>query len=198
MSAILSADEKILLWLNGLVGRVPPFDEFMSVIGDDFFIVTCLALSMIALWFGARSLSQRKRNQRAVVATAFAVALTCLWFNLFTIFDVFNRPRPSEVHAISLLTYFHEDSSFPSEIAAVAFAFATAVWMGNRKAGIVIGCLAFLWCFGRVYCGIHYPLDIVAGALIGILTAFLVSKLLQMISGIPNSIIRFFEWSHLA
>jgi undecaprenyl-diphosphatase len=196
MSAILSADEKILLWLNGLVGRAPLFDEFMSVIGDDFFIVTCLALSIIALWFGARSLSQRKRNQRAVVATAFAVALTCLWILLAM--DIFHRPRPSEVHTISLLGYLRADTSFPSEFAAVSFAFATAVWMGNRKAGVVSGCLALLWCFGRVYCGIHYPLDIVAGALIGILTAFLVSKLLHMISGIPNSIIRFFEWSHLA
>jgi len=196
MSAILSADEKILLWLNGLVGQIPLFDRFMSVIVDDFFIPTCLALSMIALWFGARSLSQRKRNQRAVVATAFAVALTCLWI-LFTP-DIFHRPRPSEVHTINLLTYFHEDYSFPSEIAAVAFAFATAVWMGNRKAGIVLACVAFLWSFGRVYSGNHYPLDIVAGALIGILTAFLVSKLLYKISGIPNSFIRFFEWLFLA
>ena len=196
MSAILYADEKILLWLNGLVGRVPLLDELMSVIGDDFFIVTCLALSVIALWFGARSLSQRKRNQRAVVASAFAVALTCLWILLAT--DIYQRPRPSEVHMISLLGYLHVDSSFPSECAAIAFTFATAVWIENRKAGIVIGCLAFLWCLGRVYCGIHYPLDIVAGALIGILTAFLVSKSLHMISCIPNSIIRFFEWSHLA
>lgn len=196
MYAILCADETILLWLNGLVGRVPLFDELMSVIGDDFFIVTCMALSVIALWFGARSLSQRKRNQRAVVAAAFTVALTCLWILFVT--DIFQRPRPSEVHAINLLGYLRADPSFPSEFAAVAFAFATAVWIGNRKAGIAIGCLAFLWCFGRVYCGIHYPLDIVAGALIGILTAFLVSKLLNMISSIPNSIISFFEWSHLA
>jgi undecaprenyl-diphosphatase len=196
MSAILSADEKILLWLNGLVGRVPPFDEFMSVIGDDFFIVTCLALSIIALWFGARNSSQRKRNQRAVVAAALAVALTCLWILLAN--DIFHRPRPSEVHTISLLGYLRIDTSFPSEFAALAFAFATAVWMENRTAGIAIGFLAFFWCFGRVYCGIHYPSDIVAGALIGILTAFLVSKLLHIFSGIPNSIIRFFEWSHLA
>jgi undecaprenyl-diphosphatase len=193
---MLYADEKILLWLNGLVGRAPLFDEFMSVIGDDFFITTCLALSVIALWFGARRLNQRKRNQRAVVAAAFAVVLTCLWILLTT--DIFHRLRPSEVYAISLLGYLHEDYSFPSETAAVAFAFATAIWMENRKAGIAIGCLAFLWCFGRVYCGIHYPLDIVAGALIGILTAFLVSRLLNKISSIPNSIIRFFEWSHLA
>lgn len=196
MSAILFADEKILLWLNGLVGRVPLFDKFMSIIGDDFFIVTCLALSVIALWFGARNLSQRKRNQRAVVASAFAVVLSCLWILL--VMDIVQRQRPSEVHTIHLLGYLRADPSFPSEFAAVAFAFATAIWMGNRKAGIIIGCLVFLWCLGRVYCGIHYPLDIVAGALIGILTGFLVSKLLSMISSIPNSIIRFFEWSHMA
>jgi undecaprenyl-diphosphatase len=198
MSAILSADEKIFLWLNGLVGHVPMFDNLMSIIGDDFFIITCFALSMIALWFGARRLEQRKLNQKTLVATSIAVALTCLWIYIFRISDFLYRPRPSEDYDITVLTYLHEGSSFPSETAAVAFTFATAVWIGNRKAGIVIGILAILWCFGRIYCGTHYPLDIVAGALIGILTAFIVSKLLQIISGAPNSIIRFFEWLHLA
>ena len=198
MSAILSADEKILLWLNGLVGRIPVFDNLMIVIGDDFFTVTCLALSLIALWFGARSLEQRKLNQKTAVATSFTVALTCLWVFIFRISDFLYRPRPYEDYEIIVLTYRHEGSSFPSETAAVAFAFATAVWIGNRKAGIVIGILAILWCFGRVYGGMHYPLDIVAGALIGILTAFIVSKLLQIISVTPNSIIRFFEWLYLA
>jgi len=198
MSAILSVDEKILLWLNGLVGRVPVFDNLMIVIGDDFFIITCLALSMIALWFGARSLEQRKLNQKTLVATSIAVALTCVWIFIFRISDFLCRPRPSEDHEIIVLTYLHEGSSFPSETAAVAFAFATAVWIGNRKVGIVIGILAILWCFARIYCGTHYPLDIVAGALIGILTAFFVSKLLQIIRAVPNSIIRFFEWLFLA
>ena len=198
MTAILSVDERILLWLNGLAGHVALIDRFMTVVGDDWFILTCLALSMIALWFGARSLSQRKQNEVAVVATACTVALTCLWFRFFTDFDVFHRPRPSETHDITLLTYLHEDPSFPSETAAVAFAFAAAVWMGNRRAGIAVGCLAFLWCFGRVYGGLHYPSDILAGALIGILTAFLVFGLLRILRFVPNSIIKLFEWVHLA
>ena len=49
MTAILSADERILLWLNGLAGHVPLIDRFMTVMGDDWFILTFLALSMIAL-----------------------------------------------------------------------------------------------------------------------------------------------------
>lgn len=198
MSDILSFDEEILLWLNGFVGHVPPLDTLMTVMGDDWFILTILALSMIALWFGARSLNQRKGNQRAVFNTSCAVALTCLWFHFFTIFDVFHRPRPSETHEITLLSYLREDPSFPSETAAVAFAFTTAVLLGNRKAGIALGCLAFLWCFGRVYCGIHYPLDIVAGALIGIMTALFVSKLANVITILPNTLIRFFQWVYLA
>lgn len=170
----------------------------MSLVVDDWFVLTCLALSMIVLWFGARSLSQRERNQRAVWIAPWGVGFSCLWFHILRTLDVFDRARPLEENAQTLLTYMRTDQSFPSEAAAVGFAFATAIWIGNRRAGIALGFLAFLWAFARVYCGVHYPSDVIAGALIGVFTSFLFLFIWRILKIAPNSFIKLMQWIHLA
>ncbi len=198
ISALISADEAVFDWLNGLVGKVPVFDRFMRLVVDDWFVLTCLSLSMIIIWFGARSLSQRERNQRAVWTAAWGVGISCLWFHLFRINDIFDRARPLQEGAETLISYMRTDQSFPSEAAAVGFAFATAIWIGNRRAGLALGFLAFLWAFSRVYCGVHYPSDVVAGALIGIFTSFLMYFIWRILKFAPNSFIKLMQWIHLA
>jgi undecaprenyl-diphosphatase len=61
--------------------------------------------------------------------------------------------------------------SFPSGHAASAFAFASGVGQVLPVAGIPIRCLAALVAYSRVHTGVHYPGDVVAGALIGATTA---------------------------
>ena len=59
-------------------------------------------------------------------------------------------------------------SSFPSDHATLFFCLATALWMVSRRLGIVAVCHAlFVVTLPRVYAGIHYPTDILAGALLG-------------------------------
>jgi membrane-associated phospholipid phosphatase len=60
-------------------------------------------------------------------------------------------------------------SSFPSDHAALFFAIVAGIWLANRRAGI----FAFIYvaiaiCLPRIYVGIHYPTDVLAGALIGL------------------------------
>jgi len=177
---------------------VSVFDRFMRLVVDDWFVLTCVSLSMIIIWLGARSLSQRERNQRAVWDAAWGVGISSLWFHLIRINEIFDRARPFEEHTVNLLTYMRTDQSFPSEAAAVGFAFATAIWIGNRRAGIALGFLAFLWAFARVYCGIHYPSDVIIGALIGISTSFLMHFIWRILKFAPDSFIKFMQWVHLA
>jgi undecaprenyl-diphosphatase len=88
------------------------------------------------------------------------------------------RQRP----AVSLSTAivrapFHSNLSFPSNHAANSFAFASTLFLvfGNPAAiGFVI---AALIAYSRVYCGVHWPLDVLAGAILGTTVAFLVHKL---------------------
>lgn len=88
------------------------------------------------------------------------------------------RPRPFSVDLTrALLIPAPDDYSFPSGHTAVSFAAASAVWnCGKKKLGAVFGIVAVLIAFSRLYLYVHYPTDVFAGMLIGILCGFLASK----------------------
>lgn len=67
-------------------------------------------------------------------------------------------------------------TSFPSGHAAAAFAFATGVGHVLPSAGVPLRGLAFLVAWSRVHTGVHYPGDVVAGALAGTALAQLTSR----------------------
>lgn len=85
-------------------------------------------------------------------------------------------------------------SSFPSDHAVVFFAMATAIWVRYRSLGFI----AFIWvtlfaCLPRVYVGFHYPSDVVAGAVVGIIVMLLVER--AAVPGVAMAAInRLFLW----
>ena len=69
--------------------------------------------------------------------------------------------------------------SFPSGHTAIFFAIAMTVFYFNKKWGIVAFVIAILVGISRIYVGVHWPLDVVAGALIGILSGIVVNSLMK-------------------
>lgn len=59
-------------------------------------------------------------------------------------------------------------ASFPSGHTATAFALASAVFYANRRLGILAYAAAVIIGFARIAVGVHYPTDVVAGALVGL------------------------------
>lgn len=80
-----------------------------------------------------------------------------------------DRPRPfvADPSGVHLFARHVADASFPSDHATAAFAIATAVLLYDRRLGaVVLGC-ALALAAGRVAVGVHYPSDVLAGALLG-------------------------------
>jgi undecaprenyl-diphosphatase len=70
-------------------------------------------------------------------------------------------------------TDFEGWSSFPSDHAALFFALAIGLWRCSRALGSIALVFAAFWiCLARIYLGIHFPSDVVIGAAVGIVCAF--------------------------
>ena len=70
-------------------------------------------------------------------------------------------------------------SSFPSGHAASAFAFATGVAHAQPAAGVAVRALAGLVSYSRVHTGVHFPGDVLAGAMIGVTVAEATTRTLE-------------------
>ena len=80
------------------------------------------------------------------------------------------RIRPCDINqAIVLLIPRPIDFSFPSGHTTAAFTAATILFFMNKKLGIVVYAFSTLLAFSRLYLYVHYPSDIVCGAILGVL-----------------------------
>jgi len=90
------------------------------------------------------------------------------------------RDRPPVVYARSkALVPVPHDASFPSGHAATSFAAATVLAFAFPRLAPALFVLAAAVAFSRVYVGVHYPLDIVGGAALGVLVALALRALLH-------------------
>lgn len=88
------------------------------------------------------------------------------------------RPRPFiESDARLLISPPIIAASFPSLHTTLAFAFGWTLFLFNRKIGTYFLIAALLLGLSRIYTGVHYPSDILFGALLGCFSAYLIKKL---------------------
>jgi len=100
------------------------------------------------------------------------------WLIAFFIKTFFPTLRPFLIDGQPVMTLtVPADGAFPSQHAALAFALGVTIFMHDRKVGwfYLIGAIAIG--IARVVANVHYPVDIIGGALLGTLVAVIVEKI---------------------
>ena len=185
-----SMDASLLIWLNGLSGNIKSFDDLMRLIASDYLMPLVFSLSMFGLWFSGKTSSQRMTYQLTALMGigALSISNVVVWL----INSLWDRPRPFLDHPdeLNLLFYSPTDPSFPANPVAIGFAVAMAAWTVNRKFGLWLFAAASLYGFSRVYVGVFYPTDIVAGALVGIAVYGFTSYLRRVLEPLVTMVVR--------
>jgi undecaprenyl-diphosphatase len=189
----MGPDRALFLYIHGWAGRIGPLDAVMKAMANDYLVPVVLSLFLLWLWFANPGV---RKVQMAILAGAVALGAGNAIIKLMNL--VYFRSRPFTELSVRLLFYRPHDSSFPSNGTAVAFILATAIFLGNRKTGAVALAIASLYGFSRVFVGIHYPLDVLAGAAIGILTSYGVYRLLPRLEPFPSWLLRLGRRLYLA
>ena len=92
------------------------------------------------------------------------------------------RIRPYDaIESIKILVPPETSFSFPSGHTMVMFAFAAAMTMAFGKKGAWAFSPAVLMGFSRIYVGVHYPTDVLAGMIVGCLVSFITFKLFHLV-----------------
>jgi len=131
------------------------------------------------LWLGiALVLAVVWRRWGVFALTVLAVTVADLATRgLKGVIDI-ERPSSRYAEPRPLVTAPH-DHSFPSGHAATSFAAATILTAARPRWGWLWFALALAVGFSRVYVGVHYPLDIVGGAVLGIVVATALRRLVR-------------------
>jgi len=115
-------------------------------------------------------LSAVYRRWGVFVLTVIAIALAD-WSSM-GLKSLVNRPRPPlRYPEPKTLVPLPHDASFPSGHAATSFAAATMLSLSFPRFAPFLYVLAAAIAFSRVYVGVHYPLDVIGGAALGVLIA---------------------------
>lgn len=175
MEQIVSAEASITVILNQLVQG----DVFMVevvrffAIGAIFIIA---AVAFVSLVVNVRFI----RVSGKLFFIESILAGTVSWtVNQMISFAVW-RARPFAAYPDAILSFVDKSpltKSFPSDHAAVAMSLAVVIYLWSPRAGMWFMLLAVLIGIARIFAGIHYPSDIIAGLFIGALVGYGIHKL---------------------
>ena len=183
-------DYRLEHWINGPAGSQPALDAVMVAAarwGESLFI------AVVVLWLLVGWLTGRPRERTGAITALSAAALALLANQV--IIHLWARPRPFVAHSgtVHVLLAHASDPSFPSDHASPAFAIAFVVAWFHRRLGVATLLLATIMSLGRVYAGDHYPGDVGAGIVVGLVVAALLLTVLApamaLVDGVAGRIL---------
>lgn len=143
----------------------------LTKLGDGGILWICCTVMLL--------LFRKTRKAGAAMAVSLALEVICCSVILKPLVA---RPRPYDVNAVQLLIPPLSDYSFPSGHTGAAFAAASSLFFSKNRLWIPALVIAVLMGFSRLYLYVHYPSDVLAGALLGIMLGWLGTAVVKVIS----------------
>lgn len=181
----MGIDRAISLFVNGPAQRFPALDQLVVFLSQSDLLKGGVVMGVVwAVWLLAREDQGRIRG--ALLSALFG-SLIALFVARVLAYVTPLRIRPlldGALHfrapiGLPAQTNWTSWSSFPSDHAALFFALAWGVWLASKRTGRwLLGYVVVVVCLPRLYIGIHYASDLLAGALLGILFTSLLHTVL--------------------
>lgn len=155
----LALDHALRAWVVGhRIGALDGVMWTLSLVGRGGLVWIGIAVVLIAL----------RRLDRLAALPLVAALLLAMLVTDHLIKPIVGRPRPFvSTPQVAVIGDPPGGSSFPSGHAANAFAGACVLSLVAAEPVVLWWALAFAIAYSRVYLGVHYPLDVTAGAIIG-------------------------------
>lgn len=176
-----SFDSSIIEFVNGFSRNSNSFDYIIAhIIENNWVKGTPFVLALIFFWF--QKSPKIKANRGFIIICLLSTFVSIVVARSMAILLPY-RARPfinPDLHFVRPFGMTPEGletwSSFPSDHAVLFFSLATCIFLISRKSGIIAYLYAFfVVCFPRIYFGLHYPTDILIGAVIGVMITGILS-----------------------
>ncbi|MFD1315059.1 phosphatase PAP2 family protein [Namhaeicola litoreus] len=174
MDKLINSDKELFIYLNGLGNES----------WDPFWVAATNMLSWIPLFLFFIYLMYRFFGLKKTIALVVIVALLITFSDQFANLIKYSvgRLRPNrdpEINTFIRILKNNKSFSFFSAHAGTSMAVTTFVYFTLRKKIKYAG-LFFIWplffAYSRIYIGVHFPLDILAGGIFGVITGILFYK----------------------
>lgn len=173
---LISAEGDILIWIQNSVRNdvLTPIFTGITTLGNGGLIwIVCAGILLIP-----------KKTRKAGIITLVSLGLSVIIDNII-LKNLIGRIRPYEVVVgLTSLIGAQRDFSFPSGHTGSSFAAAVVMYKYlPKKIGIPAVVFASLMGLSRLYVGVHYPSDVLGGAVIGTGIAILTCKMSSQLDG---------------
>ncbi|MDZ5471114.1 undecaprenyl-diphosphatase (plasmid) [Bacillus sp. 31A1R] len=150
------------------------------------YMVIFLALSVVYFWF-----TRTENNRMMIISASFAFILAEIIGKTAGKFHSNLQPF-AELSSVNQLIDKAINNSFPSDHTILFFSFCVSFMLFKKKASFLWILLAMLVGLSRIWVGVHYPFDVLVGALVGSISAVLSYILIQRVK-LFNKLLEIYE-----